>query len=769
MHAPKISALEFVDFYIGENYCDIKGLSGASAARVCAPDGLAAQIAELRKKCQAIYRVQQEPEFALILDDVLFRVTQISDVAGEDVFILRRSGAQIRPLATLGLAPHAMRAILDPQTRGLILIAGEMGTGKTSTAASIVVQRLKDQGGIAIAFEDPPETRLNGLHGPGRCIQVRASRKRGGYQEHLIRAMRTGADLILIGEIRDEDTAFQALQASINGPLIIATIHAGDIMQAIERMQTFCNGRASNTNEILADGLAVVIWQTLEKAPQAAEGRAVRFVSQSVIFNDQGSAGIRAKICKGLIAQVMQDVEEQSRHAAWNMPDNLRRPHMKRADLQSQQGFTALEMLVVLIVTVAALGLGAQYVSNYADTLANQSSAEHQKTVSDAAVRYIKDHYAALLDAAGPTTPATVTVPMLKRTGYLPTSFADQNPFGQDYKILVLRPTEQKLESLIVSIGGEPIPEMSIRRIAQLIGAHGGFISSIDATKVQGSYGGWQVSLSSYGESPGAGHLATALFFEDGALISDYLYRSAVGGYPELNRMNTAIDMAGNDINNGGQVNATTMNATGSITAGGNISATGDASAANANIRGDTTTGNWFQTTGDGGWHSQKWNGGWYMSDPDWVRSYADKNIYTGGQVRAGTVNANGRLSAGEFLQLDGVANLGWGCSPNGLVGRDGSGLLLSCQSGVWRKQGGGFAGWQQVGDSGYAPHSGILVATSCFNCRLTGYASGIQRFAISERDRYGQGFVSGTMPVMRGEAWQFSGAQTVWLMSFED
>src|SRR5260364_215261 len=68
----------------------------------------------------------------------------------------------------------------------------------------------------------------------------------------------------LIGEIRDEDTAFQALQASINGHLIIATIHAGDIVQAIERMQTFCNGRASNTNDILADGLTIVIWQTLE-------------------------------------------------------------------------------------------------------------------------------------------------------------------------------------------------------------------------------------------------------------------------------------------------------------------------------------------------------------------------------------------------------------------------------------------------------------------------------------------------------------------------
>src|SRR5260364_331632 len=124
MNTQKISALEFVDLYIGEEYCDIKGLAGASASRVGAPDELKDQINALRQQCQVIYRAQQEPEFALILDGVLFRV------------------AQIRPLATLGLAPHVMRALLEPQTRGLILIAGEMGTGKTSTAASIVVQRL---------------------------------------------------------------------------------------------------------------------------------------------------------------------------------------------------------------------------------------------------------------------------------------------------------------------------------------------------------------------------------------------------------------------------------------------------------------------------------------------------------------------------------------------------------------------------------------------------------------------------------------------------
>ncbi|KAG0165394.1 hypothetical protein DFQ30_008516, partial [Apophysomyces sp. BC1015] len=322
-------------------------------------------------------------------------------------------------------------------------------------------------------------------------------------------------------------------------------------------------------------------------------------------------------------------------------------------------------MLVVLIVTVAALGLGSQYLMSYADGQVNQAAADHNKTVADAATKYIKDNYAAILATATPSTPATITVPMLKSTGYLTSSVTDQNPYGQTYQILALEPVANKLETLIVTNGGETIPEMDLRRIAQASGARGGFISSTNTAVATGSYGGWQMLLASYGTSPGAGHLATALFFDDGALVSDYLYRNAVAGHPEFNRMNTAIDMAGNNINNAGTVNATTLNASG-----------------------ETYTGGWFRTQGDSGWYSQKWNGGWYMSDPNWVRSYSDKNVYTGGQMKAGTMRSNGRLSTGEFLQLDAVAGEGGGCSPSGLVGRDANGLLLSCQSGVWKSGG---------------------------------------------------------------------------------
>lgn len=378
--------------------------------------------------------------------------------------------------------------------------------------------------------------------------------------------------------------------------------------------------------------------------------------------------------------------------------------YIKMTTRAAQRGFTALETIVVLIVAVAALGLGGQYLSNYADNLSNQAAADHQKAVSDAAVKYIKDNYAAILATATATTPATITVPMLKSTGYLSSSFNNQNPFGQDYQILALEPTANKLETLIVTTGGETVPEMGVRRIAQLVGAQGGFISATDTTKAQGSYGGWQMALSSYGASPGAGHLASALFFADGALVSDYLYRNTVAGHPELNQMNTAIDMTGNNVNNAGQVNANKVAAAADVTAGGNVTATGNVNAANANISGETTTGGWFRNTGDTGWYNQKWNGGWFMSDSNWVRSYADKNVYTGGQMQAGTMRSNGRLSTGEFAQIDGYAVEGGACPGGNVIAIDANTkLTLSCQSGVWRASGAVFGGpnWIKFGATG--------------------------------------------------------------------
>ncbi|NWC89939.1 shufflon system plasmid conjugative transfer pilus tip adhesin PilV [Pseudomonas reactans] len=357
---------------------------------------------------------------------------------------------------------------------------------------------------------------------------------------------------------------------------------------------------------------------------------------------------------------------------------------------RNQRGVGLVEAMIVLIIAAIAFGSAAQQYSKYLDNITNKQAADHATLIAAAASKYLKDNYAAVLALAGPTTPAVITVAMLKTTNYLPAGISDKNAFGQTYNIQVVEPIPNQLQAMVVTSGGQTISELDGRRIAQYMGAKGGFISIVDTTVATGSFGGWQMALSPFGISPGAGHVATALFLEDGAVVNDYLYRNAVPGHPELNRMNTAINMNGNNVNNAGTVAATAVTTT-------TLTASGDITAANATVEGDTTTGGTFRSTGDAGWYNQKWNGGWYMNDPNWVRSYGNKGVYTGGEVHAGKVTSEGRVEVGEYLQLNAIAQVDTACSPNGLLGRNSLGATLSCQSGFWKGGSGKLgASWSQ-------------------------------------------------------------------------
>lgn len=154
---------------------------------------------------------------------------------------------------------------------------------------------------------------------------------------------------------------------------------------------------------------------------------------------------------------------------------------------------------------------------------------------------------------------------------------------------------------------------------------------------------------------------------------SDRLYRFQVPGRPELNQMNTAINMGGNNLNNAGNVNGQS-----------------------ATLKGDVTSENgWLITKNDKGWKNITYGGGFTMTDSQWIRAVGGKGIITtgeikGGKVSGGTVRSDGRLSTGEYLQLDKTAVANTKCSPDGLVGRTSTGAILSCQSGTWRKSNSG-------------------------------------------------------------------------------
>ncbi|EEU9502791.1 shufflon system plasmid conjugative transfer pilus tip adhesin PilV [Escherichia coli] len=325
---------------------------------------------------------------------------------------------------------------------------------------------------------------------------------------------------------------------------------------------------------------------------------------------------------------------------------------MKKFRHDDDKGFILLEILAGLIVIGIATPMIYSEIEDWLNEQLYQSAALHADEYNNAIKNYVADKTSSL-------SSRTITVNELIQQGYLNNGFS-RSPFGHSY-ITGIRKNNLsgRLEALTCTTGGQDIKEDGLRRIAGQINGLGGFM--LQNNSVTGAFGGWTDLGSNYQITCNKGHIAMRMAGKD-LEESDRLYRYSVQGRPDLNRMHTGIDMNNNSITN---IN--------------------EASGKNARFSGDVTSNRWLHPNG----------GGFTMTDSQWIRAVNNKGITTegelkGGKVSGGTVRSEGRLSTGEYLQLDKTATAGTSCSPDGLVGRDSTGAILSCQSGTWQKNGGG-------------------------------------------------------------------------------
>lgn len=299
----------FTDIYIGEAYTEVKGLFGASILLAPAPDNLLEDIGKLKFECKQKYENTGRTEFSIKYDGVFYRVTVSQSNIGSVNYVIRQTHSDIISINDIGLPPFFIEIITRKETVGLILIAGKMGVGKTTTAASIITHRTSVIGGVSVALEDPIETLLDGRHGKGRCFQVEIG-EHEGYSSALKKAMRMGASHLFIGEIRDSDTAHEALKASINGMFVIATIHANGIIDAIERFDILCSEKNINSKAIVSRSLCAVVSQTMDYVERNGSlvARNVN-ISAFHLQDDLVKQKTRNKIANGDFSQLIDEIK----------------------------------------------------------------------------------------------------------------------------------------------------------------------------------------------------------------------------------------------------------------------------------------------------------------------------------------------------------------------------------------------------------------------------------------------------------------------------
>jgi len=161
------------------------------------------------------------------------RVSTLPAAQGEKVVIrILDSRATVKSLESLGFNPGETEAInqLLQNHEGVILVTGPTGSGKTTTLYSMINQ-IKTEGVNIVTVEDPVEYRMQGI------VQVQVQEKAGlTFGSALRSILRQDPNVILVGEIRDKETAQIAVQASLTGHLVLSTLHTNDAANAVTRL-----------------------------------------------------------------------------------------------------------------------------------------------------------------------------------------------------------------------------------------------------------------------------------------------------------------------------------------------------------------------------------------------------------------------------------------------------------------------------------------------------------------------------------------------------
>ena len=255
------------------------------------------------------------------------------------------------------------------------------------------------------------------------------------------------------------------------------------------------------------------------------------------------------------------------------------RRHLSRGrSLRLSRGLSLFGSLLALglfgmMVLAAVLFLDSWLLEKRARLAARQLTV-----LSDAAASHVNGRFPAMLGIVAGGS-AELTLATLRAAGALPAGFADVNAMGRGYRVLMLAAGTDALDLLVtqtVATGDTAIPS------AALLDATGearmGLVAPDMAQRLAGPAIDADVTAfqAAFGGAPVPRALATLRRFDHRAVYGDQLYRVAVPGFADANRMETDLDMGGNDLTGAGTVEAATVELESDLTVGGGLTVTKD-------------------------------------------------------------------------------------------------------------------------------------------------------------------------------------------------
>ncbi len=217
-------------------------------------------------------------DYAWQIGPLRFRVNRLT-TRGRLRWVLRLLPSQIPTPEQISLPPASMKAFLEAEN-GLILVCGATGSGKSTTIASLVTARASRRREHVITFEDPIEYILPTTL-PSLVTQREIGSDELDFGNSLRAALRQAPDVIVVGEIRDGETAEIALQAAETGHVVVATMHTSSAAQTVQRfLKLIPSERMENAMLSFADSMRMILCQRL----MFDQARDRRFPIHEILF-----------------------------------------------------------------------------------------------------------------------------------------------------------------------------------------------------------------------------------------------------------------------------------------------------------------------------------------------------------------------------------------------------------------------------------------------------------------------------------------------------
>ena len=217
-------------------------------------------------------------------------------------------------LATLGLPPTV--ELLAQLPRGLVLVGGPTGSGKTTTLAAIVEEINRRDARHIVTIEDPIE--YEHQHSGSLIEQVEIGVDAPDFPTALRAAVRQAPDVIVVGEMRDPETMRIALAAAETGHLVLSTIHTTDVASSVSRIaDSFPPERQNTIRQELAMALAAVLTQTLLPRPGGGVAPAAELLMVGY--------GARQHIRKNALQHLHQEITMTRRYGSFTLEESLSR------------------------------------------------------------------------------------------------------------------------------------------------------------------------------------------------------------------------------------------------------------------------------------------------------------------------------------------------------------------------------------------------------------------------------------------------------------